>query len=176
MPLIIDSICHIRNAGVVPLGVPETFSINEKGKRCTKIRINHDCSLLGPSDLSVNKQVPKENLQPCFYGLCLLRKIHTIVAIRIKFTSKHILIGIKDLYAAYRRVHANAKIASTRIVIMVKLDFLCLYFPFGTKPTPARYTTTSEAEIDPENYLIMDALWDTTNPQSPHRNLLPRED
>ena len=31
LPLIIESLQNIKNAGVVPLGIAEQFSINEKG-------------------------------------------------------------------------------------------------------------------------------------------------
>ena len=42
LPLTIDSLRHIKNAGVVPLGVAEQLSIDEKGERYTKIRVTHD--------------------------------------------------------------------------------------------------------------------------------------
>ena len=51
LPFTIESLQRIKNAGVVPLGVAEQFSINEKGERYVKIRVTHDCSFPGPSGL-----------------------------------------------------------------------------------------------------------------------------
>ena len=53
LPLTIDSIRHIKDVGVVPLGVAKKFSINKKEEHYTKILITHDCSFPGPSGLSV---------------------------------------------------------------------------------------------------------------------------
>ena len=54
----------IENAGVVPLGVAEQFSINEKGERYIKIRVTHYFSFPGPAGLSVNNRVQRESFQP----------------------------------------------------------------------------------------------------------------
>ena len=42
---------NIKNAGIVPLGVAEKFSINEKGERYIKRRVTHECSFPIPSGL-----------------------------------------------------------------------------------------------------------------------------
>ena len=47
---------------------------------------------------------------------------------------------------------------------------------FGTTPTPAEYTTISDAAIDLGNDPLTDTPWQATDLQSPHRHLLPRED
>ena len=98
-----------------------------------------------------------------------------IAAMRIKRTSKRILMGNIDLNAAYRHIHANAQISATCIVIVGKIAFLYLRLPFGTTPTPSEYTTISEAEIDLGDDLLADMSWDAKNLQLPHRHLLPRE-
>ena len=36
LPLIIDSVIHVKDAGVITLEVADTFSINEKGVQYTK--------------------------------------------------------------------------------------------------------------------------------------------
>ena len=41
-PLTIESLQSIKNSGVIPLGVAEPFSINEKGERYIKRRVTHD--------------------------------------------------------------------------------------------------------------------------------------
>ena len=78
-----------------------------------------------------------------------------IAAMRIKCPSKCILIVKADLDAAHRRVHTNAKIASTFIPIVEKPAFLCLSLPFGTTPTTEEYITISEAEIELGNDLLV---------------------
>ena len=93
LPLIIEYLQSIKNAGFVPLGVAEQFSINEKGERYVKRRITHDCSFPGLSGLSVNNQVQWESPQPCFYGFCLLSILHMIFAMRSRWLTKTILIG-----------------------------------------------------------------------------------
>ena len=65
--LTIEYLQRIKKTGVVPLGVAEPFSKNNKGECYIKIRRTHDCSLPGPSWLLVKKSVQRESLQPCFY-------------------------------------------------------------------------------------------------------------
>ena len=43
LPLTIKSLQSIKNAGVVPLGVEEKFSINEKIECYIKRRVTHNC-------------------------------------------------------------------------------------------------------------------------------------
>ena len=64
LPLTIESLQGIKNAGVVFLGVAEQFSINGKEERYIKRRVTHDCSFPGPSGLLVNNRVQREPLQP----------------------------------------------------------------------------------------------------------------
>ena len=99
-----------------------------------------------------------------------------ISAMRSRWPTKRILIGKTDLDAAYRRIHANAKTASTCISIVDELDLLCLRLPFGATPAPAEYTTVSEAEIDLGKDLLQDESWDTDDLNSLHQSLLPQEE
>ena len=64
LPLTIESLQRIKNAGFVPLGLAEQFSINEKGERYVKRHVTYDCSFPGPSGLLVNNQVQWESLKP----------------------------------------------------------------------------------------------------------------
>ena len=102
--------------------------------------------------------------------------LHTISAIQSRWPTKRILIGKTDLDAAYRRIHANAKTASTYIAIVDELAFLCLRLTFGTTPAPAEYMTFSEVAIDLGYYLLPDESWDTDDLNLPHRSLLPQEE
>ena len=165
-----------QNAGVVPLRVSEKLSIKEKGGRYIKRLVTHDCSFPGPSGLSVNNRVQRESLQPCFYGFCLIRIIHMISSMQSKWPPKRILIGKTDLDEAYLQVNENATTALGCIAILDELDFLYLRLPFGTTPTPAEYTTVSEAAIDIGNNLLEDESWNIDDLKLPHRSLLPQEE
>ena len=60
LPLTIESIYHIKNSGVVLLGVSEQLSINNKVERYTKRLVTHYCSFLGPPGLSINNRVLRD--------------------------------------------------------------------------------------------------------------------
>ena len=113
LPLTIDLVRHIKNVGVIPLGISEKFSVNEKEEIYKKSRINHDCSFPGSSGLLLNNRILKETLQPRFCKFCLLTILHMIVAMQIRWTSRIILIRKTDMGAAYRCIHANVWIEST---------------------------------------------------------------
>ena len=98
-----------------------------------------------------------------------------ISEMRSRWTTKRTLIGKIDLDAAYHRIHANAKTASTCILMVNELYFICLWLPFGITPAPAEYTTVSETAIYLGNDLLRDESWDTDYLNSPHRYLLPQE-
>ena len=53
----IESLQNIKNAGFVPLGVAEQFSINKKGGRYIKKHVTHDCSFPVPSVILINNRV-----------------------------------------------------------------------------------------------------------------------
>ena len=61
-----------------------------------------------------------------------------------------------DLNASYQKIHANAQIVSTCIVVVERISFLCLRLKFGTKTTPEEYTTIRESAIYLGNNLFMD--------------------
>ena len=42
LPLTIDSVRHINNAGAIPLRISEKISANDKGERYEKMRVTHD--------------------------------------------------------------------------------------------------------------------------------------
>ena len=176
LPLTIESLQNIKNVGVVPLGLAEQFSINEKGEHYVKRRVTHDCSFLSRSGLFVINWVQRKSLQQCFYGFCLLRILHMISAMWSRWPTKRTLIGKTDLDTAYRQIHAHSHTALTCIAIVDKLAFLCLRLPFCTTTAPEEYTTISEAEIYLGNDLLQDQSWDTNDLNSPQRSLLPLEE
>ena len=98
-----------------------------------------------------------------------------ISEMKSKWPTKRILIGKIDPEVAYLWIHTNLTTSSTCIAIVDELDFLCLRLPFGTTPTPAEYTTVSEAEIDLGNDLLRDESWDKDDLKSPQKSLIPQE-
>ena len=103
LPLTLEPLQNIQNVGVVPLGDAEQFSINEKGERYIKRRVTHECSFSGPSGISVNNRVQQEPLQPCVYGLFLIRILQMISEMQSKWPTKQILIRKIDLDVAIFR-------------------------------------------------------------------------
>ena len=133
--LTIDSIRHIKNTGVVPLGIADQLSITKKVERYTKRRVTHDCYFPSPSGTSINKRVLRDSLQPCFCGFCLLRRLHMVEVMYPKWHSKRTLTK-KYLNAAYQSIYANAYIESLCITIMGRIAFIYLCLPCVTTPEP----------------------------------------
>ena len=79
-----DSFRHINYMGVVPLGVVEQSSINEKGSMYTKRLINHDFSFSGPSKISVNNIIMRDTLQLYVYGFLILHILHMMAFMCLK--------------------------------------------------------------------------------------------
>ena len=165
--LTIELVRHINSTGVSLLGVADKFQINEKWEHHTKRCVTHDFYYPGPSGLSVYNRSLKDNLQPCLYGLRLLRILHMIKDIRIKWPSKRILIEKTDLGAAYCRIHTKKRIASTCIAIVDNIYLLCLRLNFITMNALEDYNTAIKSAIKLGNNILRDKSWDTTEIQSP---------
>ena len=86
IPLPVKYLIKLKNAYVIPMGMSEQFSINEKGEKIMKPRPCHDASFPAPSGYSVNNDHDLELLSACQYGQCLRRVIHSIHRIRHFFT------------------------------------------------------------------------------------------
>ena len=112
--------------------------------------------------MSINNRVLRDTLQPCVSVFCVLRILHIISEIRLKWSSKCILIRKIDLDAVYRQIHANLKITSSCIEIVGILAFLCLGLPFGTTPALEEYTAISKSATDIGNDLLMGTSWDAS--------------
>ena len=102
MPVTVECVTKIDDAGVIPVGVATQFSIDEKGNRKTKRRTTHDASFPPPSQQSINNRMFRELLTLCFYGHCLIRILHAIHIIRYTYPNLRIFITKLNLDAAYR--------------------------------------------------------------------------
>jgi hypothetical protein len=65
LPLPTEILLKIPNASLAPLGCICQDSINKQGLKTSKFRMTHGQTFTGPSNLSVNLKVRKEELPPC---------------------------------------------------------------------------------------------------------------
>ena len=166
IPILPVSIPLIPGASVTPLGVATQWSINEKNDRIIKRRPTHDCTFPGPSGLSCNKRVIKEELDECRYGHALTRFITGIHAIRLHHPNKMIWMNKTDMDAAYRRIHANMQAAQTCITVIDDIAYLLGRLPFGSSPAPTKFSNVSDTIGDVAQDISLDKSWDPTTLQS----------
>lgn len=166
----VSYLTKLKNAGVIPIGVADQYSINEKGERIPKPRPTHDASFPTPTGYSVNNDHDLELLTECFYGQCLRRLIHAIHRARLAFPTNVIYLVKYDLEAAYRRMHVFPPHAVTTITIIEKLAYLLTRLPFGTACGPRRYSDISESIFDSANDLLEDSTWNPSTFSPPIAN------
>ena len=118
IPVTLESVMKIKDAGVIPVGIAKQFTINNKGRRQIKRRTTHDASFPPPSNQSLNDRLIQEALDKCVYGHYLLRLLHVIQKMRYTHPKVRILISKLDLDAAYRRLHMLAKMAVLTITVI----------------------------------------------------------
>ena len=176
IPVPIKYLRRIKNAGVIPVGVHDQWTINEQGERIPKKRTCHDASFPGPSGYSVNLDHDEQLLTACLYGYCLKRVIHTIHRQRRSFPETAIYLFKYDFEAAYRRMHVTPKHAVLTIIIFKALAYILTRLPFGTKCGPSKYSDFSEAVFDTANDVINDPTWDPDSLHSPIKPLLQPPD
>ena len=168
IPLPVNYLKKLKNAGVIPMGMSEQFTINEKGQRVPKPRPCHDASFPMDSGFSVNDDHDLSILSPCQYGQCLRRVIHSILRIRVENEGKIIYVIKYDFEAAYRRLHVFPAHAVMTIIVVKCLAYLLTRLPFGATCGPSRYSEISESMFDTANDLIEDKSWDPDELRSPH--------
>ena len=144
LPVTLESVAKIKGAGVIPIGVAQQQTIDEKGNRQMKFRTTHDASFQPPSEQSINDRLLTPLLSPCFYGHCLIRILHIIHRMRLSYPCVRILIAKIDLDAAYRRIHVVARMAALAITIIKRIAYILLRLPFGVANGPSDYSTISE--------------------------------
>jgi len=172
LPITVESLTKVKNLSIIPLGIAEQFTIDENGCRIPKKRVTHDASFPAPSGISVNNKVIDALLQECIYGQCLRRILHGIHAIRVRHTTKRILMTKYDMDAAYRRLHSIPRHALKCVTIIGKIAYIPLRLPFGVAPGPSLYSTISECIYDLVNDLLNETTWDRLTLNSPTAKLL----
>ena len=172
IPLPVKYLQKLKNAAVIPMGMSEQFTINEKGQRIPRPRPCHNASFPMESGYSVNDDHELALLSPCQYGQCLRRVIHAILQMRLN-NEKRIIYVIKyDFEAAYRRLHVYPTHTVLTIIVVNSLAYLLTRLPFGATCGPSRYSEISEPMFDTANDLIEDESWDPDDLKSPHQNKL----
>ena len=170
LPMTVNSIRKLVGAAVIPIGVATQTTVDENGDRYTKRRTTHDASFAPPSGKSINNRMDREALEPCFYGHCLLRFLHSIHRMRIEHPTLLILLIKYDLDAAYRRLHVLAKMAALAITILNDMAYILLRLPFGVANGPSDYCLVSEPVVDLANDLLRDNSWNPGTTYSPLQN------
>ena len=172
IPLPVKYLKKLKNASVIPMGMSEQFTINEKGQRVPKPRPCHDASFPMESGYSVNDDHDLALLSPCQYGQCLRRVVHAILQMRFENEGKIMYVIKYDFEAAYRRLHVYPPHAVLTIIVVNKLAYLLTRLPFGATCGPSRYSEISEPLFDTANDLIEDESWDPDDLKSSHQNKL----
>ena len=167
LPVTLESVAKIKGAGVIPIGVAQQHTIDEKGKRYTKYRTTHDASFPPPSEQSINDRLIKSTLYPCYYGHYLIRILHLIHKMRLTHPRIRIFITKIDLDAAYRRIHVVTRMAALAITIIKRIAYILLRLPFGVANGPSDYSIVSETIFDLTNDILHDDTWDPDDVHSP---------
>jgi hypothetical protein len=107
------------------------------------------------------------------YGLCLLRIIHYIIALRLAFPTMMILISKYDFSDAYKRIAHAAKAAAQTIFVIGKVAFICLRLSFGGSVNPPAWCSVSEMITDLSNELPLINKWDPDKLFSPAQVTVP---
>ena len=173
LPVTKESITSIKGAGVIPIGVTQQFSIDEKGQRIEKRRLTHDCSHKMPSGHSLNSRIDTELLDECIYGQCLLRILHNIHILRRNHPTKKIYANKTDLDAAFRRIHILLKYALLCITIVGNVGYILSRCPFGVNEGPGKFCIASEITIDLAQEIADDTTWEPEKLRSPHMETIP---
>lgn len=160
LPLPPEILLKIPNASLAPLGCICQDSINEQGLKTSKFRMTHDQTFPGPSKLSVNLRVKKEELPPCMYSFVLCRVIHYIVSLRLRHPSTRLYICKYDIDLAYRRCHLSGETGSECLTIYNNMLLMALRMTFRGAPCPSLWGIISDTIADTCNSLIHNPCWD----------------
>ena len=170
IPILPEHIPAFQNAALAPLGIVSQSTINDRGEIVASNRVTHDLSFPGKeSGTSVNSRTKMEELVPCKYGHMLLRTIHYITALRLKYPNLPILLQKIDYKSAYRRQQLNAETA-LQCLSCIEIDgqlyiMINLRLSFGGSACPAEWCLISESITDLANRILNDETWEPEDMQ-----------
>jgi len=169
IPLPLDYVSHLRNGELAPVGMDDKqWSELPDGSKKPKLRLTHDQSFPTLRGKSVNARVLFDDLDPLYYGGCLSRIIHYIVATRLRHPEVKILGGKSDIKAAYRRISLHEDTAELCTIMFENLGLTSLRLTFGGSPCPNVFCLASELCTDLANDLLHCKDWDPNEIASPH--------
>jgi hypothetical protein len=129
IPVSPKTVAKIKGAMVQPLGLASQFTLAEDGSQKVKYRLTQDLkfSLTEPG-VSVNSRIDMDPYPEMFYGWCISRIIHFIVALRLHHPDKRIFISKYDYSDAYiRMAHAASAAAQQSITVLLAVACSGLY-------------------------------------------------
>ena len=168
-PVTFDCCKKIRHGRVGPLGVAQHAGITESGDIVMKDRLAHDQSFSFGHAPSLNQAVDESELIDLVFGWCIDRIIHQVVALRLEFPDKRILVCKFDWGSAYRRINGDGVLIANTITTDASGEFanLLTRLTFGGSPHPAMFSTISEATCDFCNDLVSVKRWSPAVCKSP---------
>jgi hypothetical protein len=148
---------------VQPLGLASQFALAEDGSRkITKNRLTQDLlfSLIEPG-ISVNSRIDMDLYPEIFYGWCISRIIHFIVALRLSYPDRRIFISKYDYSDAYqtRMAHAGSAAAQS-ITVLLAIAYITFRLTFGGSPNPPSWCLFSEMVTDLANEIACCSKYD----------------
>ena len=149
MPIWLANITKILKAVLQACSLVTQSTLSETGERKEKSRLTHDLlsSITSPHAL-VNRHLDKEAYPKLMYGFCLLKIIHFIVALRLRFPDTPILISKYNFSDAYRRVSHCATSVVQTITALEKIAYIMLVLSFDGSANPQVWCGFSEMLCD----------------------------
>ena len=146
---------EVINAMVQPCGLALQYGMKADGTRYLKKRLTHDLTYsLTREDSSVNSRIDMDRYPEMVYGWCLVRVIHFVICLRVKFPEVPIFAAKFDYSDAYRRVSHAGKAAAQTILIVASVAYVMLRLSFGGSPNPPTFCEFSEMLTDLANDLL----------------------
>ena len=173
IPLPVTFLPKLKHAEIAPIGVAQQFQAHDDGTRSLKFRMVHDQSFEASVGDSVNKRVNKNALEPLFYGFCLSRTIHQIVALRAEYPNTRLLAAKTDFKAAYRRITLQGDTAARCTIIHDEYALPGLRLTFGGTPCAYEFCVASELCTDLAQDILHTKEWDPREIFSPHASKIP---
>lgn len=167
IPITTKSLLEIDGAMVIPMGVHGHHKVDKTGQYRLAKRPTHDCSYVYEAGFSLNNSINMQAVPECRYGKAMLRYLHMIHQLRLRYPMTPIIQVKTDLDAAYRRVHVHPAIAIKQVVIINDIAYIGLRLPFGSSPAPAIYSILSDLIFDLANDFVDESDWDPRNLASP---------
>lgn len=174
LPVSPSVVPKIHGSMVEPCGLVHQHTLLPDGTRVLKQRLTQDLSFeITGTNRSVNNRIDMSRYPEMIYGWCLPRIIHFIVALRLAFPDKRILIAKYDFSDAYRRIAHSAGAAAQSIIIFAGIAFVALRLTFGGSPNPPTWCCFSEMITDLSNEIPLMPDWDPERVNNPIQTTAP---